>query len=107
MNVIYEENGAFKVGAVLAESDTSLQVEAPHGKRSKIKANAVLLRFEQPALGEFMVRAETLAAEIDTGFLWECCAEEEFAFADLAKEYCGHAPTALEATENCLPPSSC
>ncbi len=97
MNVLYEENGAFKVGAVLADSDTSLQLEAPHGKRSKIKANAVLLRFEQPALGEFMARAETLAADIDTGFLWECCGEEEFAFADLAKEYCGHAPTALEA----------
>ena len=97
MNVLYEENGAFKVGAILADGDTSLQVEAPHGKRSKIKANAVLLRFEQPALGEFMARAEAIAAEIDTGFLWECCGETEFGFADLAKDYCGHAPTPLEA----------
>jgi exoribonuclease-2 len=97
MNVLYEENGAFKVGAVLAESDTSLQVEAPHGKRSKVKANAVLLRFEQPALAEFMALAEANAADIDTGFLWECCGEEEFGFAALAKDYCGHAPTPLEA----------
>ncbi len=97
MNVLYEENGAFKVGAVLADGEASLQVEAPHGKRSKIKANAVLLRFEQPALGEFMARAETIAAEIDTGFLWECCSESEFGFADLAKDYCGHAPSSLEA----------
>lgn len=97
MNVLYEENGAFKVGAVLADSDTSLQLEAPHGKRSKIKANAVLLRFEQPALGEFMACAEALGAGIDTGFLWECCGETEFGFIDLAKDYCGHAPTALEA----------
>jgi exoribonuclease-2 len=97
MNVLYEENGAFKVGAVLADSDTSLQVEAPHGKRSKVKANAVLLRFEQPALADFMGRAEALADDIDTGFLWECCGEGEFGFADLAKDYCGHAPTPLEA----------
>ena len=40
MNVFYEEDGAFKVGAVLADNNTSLQVEAAHGKRSKIKANA-------------------------------------------------------------------
>jgi exoribonuclease II len=46
MNVLYEDEGAFKVGTVLAESVTSLQVEAPHGKRSKIKAAAVLFRFE-------------------------------------------------------------
>ena len=37
MNILYEDNGAFKVATVLAEGDTSLQVEAPHGKRAKIK----------------------------------------------------------------------
>ena len=45
MNVFYEEDGELKVGAVLADNDTSLQVEAPHGKRSKVKASVVLLRF--------------------------------------------------------------
>ena len=35
MNIFYEEEGSFKVGAILADNDTSLQVEAPHGKRSK------------------------------------------------------------------------
>jgi len=97
MNVLYEETGSFKVGAVLAEGDASLQVEAAHGKRSKIKAASVLLRFEAPALAEFMPKAEALAAEIDTDFLWQCCDEAEFGFADLAREYCGHAPKALEA----------
>ena len=53
MNVFYEEEGTFKVGAILADNDTSLQVEAAHGKRSKIKASAVLLRFDQPALAAF------------------------------------------------------
>ena len=97
MNVLYEETGAFKVGAILAESDTSLQVEAPHGKRSKIKAASVLLRFDAPPLSELMDRASELAAEIDTDFLWQCCGEAEFSFAELAKEYCGHPPSALEA----------
>ena len=97
MNVLYEETGSFKVGTVLAESDTSLQVEAAHGKRSKIKAASVLLRFQAPPLAELMGKAEALAAEIDTDFLWQCCGAEEFGFAELAREYCGHAPSALEA----------
>ena len=46
MNIFYEEDGGFKVGGVLADNTGSLQVEAPHGKRSKVKASAVLLRFE-------------------------------------------------------------
>ena len=58
MNVFYEEDGAFKVGAVLADNNTSLQVEAAHGKRSKIKANAVVLRFEQPGLTPFLDGAQ-------------------------------------------------
>ena len=37
MNVFYEERGTFKVGTILSSNMTSLQVEAPHGKRSKIK----------------------------------------------------------------------
>jgi len=97
MNVLYEETGSFKVGTVLAEGDASLQVEAAHGKRSKIKAASVLLRFDTLPLGEFMPKAEALAAEIDTDFLWQCCGEAEFGFTDLAREYCGHAPKALEA----------
>ncbi len=97
MNVLYEEAGSFKVGAVLAETDTSLQVEAAHGKRSKIKAASVLLHFEAPPLGELMGNAEALAAEIDSDFLWQCCGEAEFGFTDLAREYFGHAPGALEA----------
>ena len=97
MNVLYEETGSFKVGAVLAEGDASLQIEAVHGKRSKIKAANVLLRFEAPPLAEFMAKAEALAAEMDTDFLWQCCADAEFGFAELAREYCGHAPSALEA----------
>ena len=97
MHVIYEESGAFKVGTILADNDTSLQVEAPHGKRSKIKSNTVLLRFGDPGPAELMRQAEAMAADVDTDFLWECCGEPEFGFEALAREYCGHAPSPVEA----------
>ena len=97
MNILYEDNGTFRVGAVLAEHDASLQVEAPHGKRSKVKSANVLLRFGAPGLADFLERAERAAAEIDADFLWEVCGEAEFGFAELAAEYHGHAPTPVEA----------
>lgn len=98
MNVFYEESGSFKVGAILADNTTSLQVEAPHGKRSKIKAASVLIRFETPALSEFMDLAQQVADELDPDFLWECCEQEtEFDSSTLATEYFGHEPSAVEA----------
>lgn len=97
MNIFYEEDGGFKVGAILADNDTSLQVEAPHGKRSKVKASNVLLRFEQPALANFMADAQGAADAIDIDFLWQCCGEPEFDYAALAREYHGREPNALEA----------
>jgi len=97
MNVFYEEDGELKVGAVLADNDTSLQVEAPHGKRSKVKASAVLLRFESPAHTAFMAGAQQQADAIDIDFLWQCCTADEFGYDTLAREYYGHAPVAVEA----------
>jgi exoribonuclease-2 len=96
-NVFYEEEGSFKVGAVLADHDTSLQVEAPHGKRSKIKASAVLLRFDGAGLTHFMDEAHKLAEGMDADFLWQCCGQEEFAFDKLAREYFGREPTPAES----------
>jgi exoribonuclease II len=97
VNVLYEENGAFKVATVLADGDTSLQVEAPHGKRAKIKAKDVLLRFDEPAAADLLRHAERMAGEIDVDFLWQCCGTEEFGFADLARDYCGKLPSPIEA----------
>ncbi len=97
MNVFYEEEGTFKVGAILADNDTSLQVEAAHGKRSKIKASSVLLRFDRPALQAFTDAAQRVAAGVDADFLWECCGAGEFSFETLGQEYFGHAPSALES----------
>jgi len=46
MQVLYEEEGDLKVGAVLARAPASFQVESPHGRRSKVKAANVLLADE-------------------------------------------------------------
>ncbi|MDD5329407.1 MAG: RNB domain-containing ribonuclease [Sulfuricella sp.] len=98
MNILYEEDGAIKVASIMADNTASLQVETPHGKRSKIKAANVLLRFNAPPIGGFMEAAEALAAELEPEFLWECCGAEEFMFSDLASDYYGHAPAPLEAS---------
>jgi exoribonuclease-2 len=97
VNVLYEDSGAFKVARVLGDSDNALQVEAPHGKRTKIKSKDVLLRFPEPGAADLLVQAEALAGGIEADFLWQCCGTEEFEFADLAREYCGRAPSAVEA----------
>ncbi len=97
MNILYEENGSFKVGNIMVDNTTSLQIESLSGKRSKIKSNNVMLRFQQPEMAEFIPQAEALAADIDAEFLWECCPEEEFQFAQIAEEYFGHTPSPTEA----------
>jgi exoribonuclease-2 len=98
MHVLYEEDGSYKAATVLADQNTSFMVEAPHGKRSKVKSAHVLLRFESPAPAELMRDAETQAAALDTDFLWQCCGDNEFGFQQLAADYFGRAPNAVEAT---------
>ena len=97
MNIFYEEDGSFKVGNIMVDNTTSLQIENLHGKRSKIKAANVMLRFERPSMAEFLAQAEAIADDIDTDFLWESCPPDEFGFEEMAKEYFGHPPTAVEA----------
>ena len=95
--VLFEEDGAFRVGTILAEAGASFQVEAAHGKRSKVKAASILMRFDGQALAGFMPEAQKLAEPIDPKFLWEVCGGDEFAFDALAREYFGRAPTPQEA----------
>jgi exoribonuclease II len=95
MNVFYEEEGHFKIGTVLADNDASLQVQAPHGKRSKVKVANVLFRFNEPLSG-FIEGAQKAAADMDLDFLWECCGQEEFSYERLARDYFGHAPDSGE-----------
>jgi exoribonuclease II len=97
MNVLFEEDGAFKAGTVLADNNTSLQVELASGKRAKVKAANVLLRFAEPAPAELLDRAEQDANGIDVDFLWETCPDAEFGFEEFAADYAGHKPGAVEA----------
>ena len=69
MNVLFEEDGGFKAGSVMTDNDASLQVEMPSGKRSKIKAATVLLRFEKPSPTQLLEQATPLAEEIEADFL--------------------------------------
>ncbi|MCM8594612.1 ribonuclease catalytic domain-containing protein [Accumulibacter sp.] len=98
MHVLFEEEGAFRAATIVADNDTSLQVEAVSGKRSKIKSANVLLRFADPPPGSLLDEAESLANGMEPDFLWECVGENEFSFADFAGEYFGHQANAVEAT---------
>lgn len=103
MNVFYEEDGAFKVGTIMSEADSALHVESQSGKRSKIKAATVLIRFERIALADFMPQAQALADELDLDFLWEVVAgQEDFGFMDMAREYYSASPSPIEAASIAL-----
>jgi exoribonuclease-2 len=97
MNVLFEDDGQLKAGTVLADHDTSLQVEAASGKRLKVKAASVLLRFTAPGAGETLAQAQRLASELDADFLWEASGDGDFGFDELAREYYGGAPSAPQA----------
>ena len=97
MHVFFEDDGAFKAGTILADNDTSLQVETASGKRMKIKAANVLLRLADPSTALLLAEAQAMADRIDPAFLWEASGGGEFAFVDLAAEYFGHAPRPDEA----------
>ncbi|MCB1942799.1 MAG: RNB domain-containing ribonuclease, partial [Candidatus Accumulibacter sp.] len=98
MHVLYEEDGAFRTATIVLDNDSSLQVEAASGKRSKVKTANVLLRYSEPAPATLLDQAEALASSIEQDFLWECLGDGEFAFLDFADEYFGHVANAVEAT---------
>ncbi len=98
MNILFEEEGSFKAASVMADNNTTLQVELPTGKRCKVKAASVLLQFETPRASDLLAAAESEAAAIDAAFLWENCLDGEFGFMELAQDYVGHVPSAIEAT---------
>jgi exoribonuclease-2 len=97
MQLLYEEDGELKAGTVLAEAPASFQVETPHGRRSKVKAASVLLTFERPSAPELLAEAQKFAHQLDADFLWEVSGSSEFGFRELAKEYVGREPNAVEA----------
>ncbi len=87
MHALFDEAGKFLAGRILSEADASAQIELDSGKRVKAKAANILLRFDKPAPAELLAGARELAAAIELPLAWEFAPEDEFGFAELAREY--------------------
>ena len=87
MFVLFEEAGKFQAGRVLSEAEASAQVELDSGKRVKVKTGNILLKFDKPQPAELLREAHELAPSIELDLAWEFAPEEEFGFADLARDY--------------------
>ena len=46
MYALFEEAGKFQTGRILSEAESSAQIELESGKRVKVKAANLLLKFE-------------------------------------------------------------
>jgi exoribonuclease-2 len=98
MFLLFDEAGKFMAGRVMSETDASAQVELDSGKRVKVKAANMLIKFEKPSPAEFMAAAQAASQDIELEMAWEFAPDEEFGFADLARDYfSAHAPLAEQA----------
>jgi exoribonuclease-2 len=87
MYALFDDAGKFLAGRVMTEADSSMQIELDSGKRVKVKAANVLLKFEKPLPAELIAEGQRLAREIDLDLAWEFAPDAEFGFADLARDY--------------------
>jgi exoribonuclease-2 len=87
MYALYEDAGKFHAGRVMTEADSSMQIELDSGKRVKVKSANVLLKFDKPQPAELIASAQVIARDIDLDLAWEFAPEQEFGFADLARDY--------------------
>ncbi len=94
MNILFDDEGQLKAASIMSESDASMQVELPGGRRIKVKASNVLMRFATPAANELLPLTQPVADQIDIALLWESAAQDtDAAFAALAQEYFGGTPS--------------
>ena len=87
MHALFDEAGKFLAGRILSEAESSAQIELDSGKRVKVKAANILLKFDKPAPAELLEQARTIAASVELQLAWEFAPDEEFGFADLARDY--------------------
>ena len=87
MYALYEDGGKFQTGRVLSEAEASAQIELDSGKRVKVKAAQLLMKFDKPAPAAFMQAGQEIARAMDVEMAWEFAPDEEFGFADLARDY--------------------
>ncbi len=87
MYALFEDAGKFHAGRLMSEAESSAQIELDSGKRVKVKAANVLLRFDKPTPAELFSAAQAIAQDIDLDLAWEFAPEGDFGFADLARDY--------------------
>ena len=87
MYALFEESGKFLAGRVMSTTDASAQIELDSGKRVKVKMAYVMVQFEKPSPSELISAAQSIQASIDPALAWEFSPDEEFGFADLARDY--------------------
>ncbi|WP_343633370.1 RNB domain-containing ribonuclease [Roseateles sp.] len=87
MFALFEDAGKFLAGRILSEAESSIQIELDSGKRVKVKAAHVLIKFDKPSPAELIADGQRLSEEIDLDLAWEFAPEGEFGFADLARDY--------------------
>ena len=99
MHLIYEEGGEIKgataIGAYIPSADNHA-AQTQFGKRIKLKAKDVWYSWTSTDLDKNFLESQAIAKEIDMDFLWECAPEEEFKFADIAKDYFGEGVQATQ-----------
>ena len=87
MYLLFEETGKFLAGRMLSEAESSAQVELDSGKRVKVKSANILLKFDKPEPAQLMAAAQAVKDGIELELAWEFAPEDEFGFADLARDY--------------------
>ncbi len=96
MYVLFEEAGKFMAGRVMSEAEASAQVELDSGKRVKVKAAQMLLKFDKPAPAALLSEAAALSPSIELELAYEFASDAEFGFADLAQDYFSSAATTVQ-----------
>ncbi|MFZ4063128.1 MAG: ribonuclease catalytic domain-containing protein, partial [Polynucleobacter sp.] len=93
MHLLYEEGGDIKIATVQSASGSgdaeSWQATSLSGKKIKLKAKEVWLRFEKPQAQLVMDEASALSKDIDLQLLWDCAPDEEFGLVDVSLDYFG------------------
>ncbi|MEY4723883.1 MAG: hypothetical protein RL043_32 [Pseudomonadota bacterium] len=90
--VFFEESGGLKAGLVISSAAGADQVSLTTGRRVKVKANQVLVRFEakdESQVAQFLEQAQRVADELEPDFLWQCAPSDVFTADAFAPEVFG------------------
>ena len=72
---------------MVSDAPASSLIELASGKRLKVKAVQILMRFDRPTPEDLMREASALSQRIDMDLAWEFAPEDEFSFVDLSHLY--------------------